>query len=78
MEFIDLVTSKEKHYIAKKLIGHWSVTRHHCGSCDVERSVLDVYDREARLLCSMVCSETEIENLVDKLPKPKENSPSTN
>ena len=78
MEFIELVTSKEKHYIAKDLIGHWSITQHKCSSCAVERSVLDVYDREARLLCSIVCTESEIDDSIIKLSKTNDNESSTN
>ena len=71
MVFIDLVTSKEKHYIAKDLIGHWSITLHKCSSCDAERFVLDVYDREARLLCSIVCTESEVNDSINKLSQIK-------
>ena len=67
MAFMELELDEEKHYIAENLIGHWSVTRHPCEKCGMERYVLDIYDIRGLLLCSFVGTKKKIEKMNSEL-----------
>lgn len=78
MNFVKVGPDKEKHFIVKDQIGHWSVTQHTCDKCGLEHYVFAVYDRKGFLLCSMIGTKDEMNEWSKQISDgicPKELSP---
>ncbi len=67
MNFVDLCTSKEERHVAVELIGYWSIFSHICDKCGADRYILEVYDRNGILLCSLIDTETVIRGLSETI-----------
>ena len=63
MKFTKLKIGNETQCILTEKIGRWSVTSHHCDACGMTHYVLEVYDLNGCILCSMNGTKDQIDGL---------------
>ena len=67
MDFVELKSKDEEYHILKSQIGHWSVKQQHCDYCGFDHYVLEVYDKNNNVLCSLNGSDRD--KLIDEIEK---------